>query len=135
MNKGLTPTEIAAEVDLPPSAANHWSCRGYYGTVSHNVRAVYQRYLGYFDGVPANLDPLPPAEAGRRYVELAGGAEALLAKAREAFEPRRLPLGGGARQPSRLRRPATTRRRASSRPTRSSRWATRRRARSGGTTC
>ena len=86
MNMGLTPTEIAAEVDLPPSAIDHWSCRGYYGTVSHNVRAVYQRYLGYFDGVPASLDPLPPAEAGSRYVELAGGPDALLAKAREAFE-------------------------------------------------
>ena len=86
MNKGLTPTEIAAEVELPPSAAEHWSCRGYYGTVSHNVRAVYQRYLGFFDGVPAHLDPVPPAEAARGYVELAGGADAMLARAREAFE-------------------------------------------------
>ena len=86
MNAGLTPTEIAAEVDLPPSARDHWSCRGYYGTVSHNVRAVYQRYLGYFDGMPAHLDPLPPTDAGRRYVDLAGGPEALLAKAREAHD-------------------------------------------------
>ena len=54
--------------------------------MSHNVRAVYQRYLGYFDGVPAHLDLLPPQEAGRRYVELAGGAEAALAAAREALE-------------------------------------------------
>ena len=58
MNDGLTPTEIAAEIELPPALAETWSCRGYYGTVSHNVRAVYQRYLGYFDGVPAHLDPL-----------------------------------------------------------------------------
>jgi alkyl sulfatase BDS1-like metallo-beta-lactamase superfamily hydrolase len=86
MNRGLTPTEIATEVEVPPSARAHWSCRGYYGTVSHNVRAVYQRYLGFFDGVPAHLDPLPPTELGRRYAELAGGADALLAKAREAFE-------------------------------------------------
>ena len=85
-NRGLTPTEIAAEVRLPPSLARTWSCRGYYGTVSHNVRAVYQRYLGFFDGNPAHLDPYPPAEAARRYVELAGGIEELLARARTAFK-------------------------------------------------
>ena len=59
--------------------------RDYYGTVNHNVKAVYQRYLGWFDGNPANLHSLPPVEAGKRYVELAGGADALLGKAREAF--------------------------------------------------
>jgi alkyl sulfatase BDS1-like metallo-beta-lactamase superfamily hydrolase len=85
-NKGLTPAEIAAHVTLPPSLARTWSCRGYYGTVSHNVRAVYQRYLGFFDGNPAHLDPLPPQDAARRYVELAGGMESLLAHARAAFE-------------------------------------------------
>lgn len=85
-NRGYTPTEIAAEVTLPPSLARSWSCRGYYGTVSHNVRAVYQRYLGFFDGNPAHLDPLPPEEAGRRYVQLAGGVEPLLVHARAAFE-------------------------------------------------
>jgi alkyl sulfatase BDS1-like metallo-beta-lactamase superfamily hydrolase len=84
-NRGLTPTEIAAEVRLPPSLEQTWSCRGYYGTVSHNVRAVYQRYLGFFDGNPAHLDPYPPAEAARRYVELAGGIDELLAQARTAF--------------------------------------------------
>jgi alkyl sulfatase BDS1-like metallo-beta-lactamase superfamily hydrolase len=86
MNKGLTPTEIAAEIEVPPALAETWSARGYYGTVSHNVRAVYQRYLGYFDGVPAHLDPLPLAEAARRYVELAGGAEAATAAVREALD-------------------------------------------------
>jgi alkyl sulfatase BDS1-like metallo-beta-lactamase superfamily hydrolase len=86
MNRGLTPAEIAAEVELPPSARRHWSCRGYYGTVSHNVRAVYQRYLGFFDGVPAHLDPVPPDEAARGYVELAGGFDAMLGKAKAAFE-------------------------------------------------
>lgn len=85
-NRGLTPTEIAAEVKLPPSLARSWSCRGYYGTVSHNVRAVYQRYLGFFDGNPAHLDPLPSEEAARRYVQLAGGMEPLLVHARAAFE-------------------------------------------------
>ncbi len=85
-NRGLTPTEIAAEVRLPPSLEQTWSCRGYYGTVSHNVRAVYQRYLGFFDGNPAHLDPYPPAEAAWRYVELAGGIDELLAQAHTAFK-------------------------------------------------
>jgi alkyl sulfatase BDS1-like metallo-beta-lactamase superfamily hydrolase len=85
-NKGFTPTEIAAEVTLPPSLARTWSCRGYYGTVSHNVRAVYQRYLGFFDGNPAHLDPHPPVDAAQRYVQLAGGMDTLLAHARAAFE-------------------------------------------------
>jgi alkyl sulfatase BDS1-like metallo-beta-lactamase superfamily hydrolase len=85
-NRGLTPTEIAAEISLPPSLARTWSCRGYYGTVSHNVRAVYQRYLGFFDGNPAHLDQHPPVEAARRYVELAGGIEPLLVNASDAFE-------------------------------------------------
>ena len=84
-NRGLTPTEIAAEVRLPPSLERTWSCRGYYGTVSHNMRAVYQRYLGFFDGNPAHLNPHPPVQAGQRYVDLAGGIEAMLASARRAF--------------------------------------------------
>ena len=59
------------------------STRDYYGTVNHNAKAVYQRYLGWFDGNPANLHPLPPVEAGRRYVELTGGADEVLRKARD----------------------------------------------------
>nr|WP_272886990.1 alkyl sulfatase dimerization domain-containing protein [Phenylobacterium aquaticum] len=85
-NHGLTPLEIAERMALPPSLAAEWHTRGYYGTLSHNTKAVYQRYLGWFDGNPANLHKHPPVEAGRRYVELAGGAEPLLAKARVAFE-------------------------------------------------
>jgi alkyl sulfatase BDS1-like metallo-beta-lactamase superfamily hydrolase len=84
-NHGLNPTEIAEALALPPSLAAEWHTRGYYGTLSHNAKAVYQRYLGWFDGNPANLHKLPPVEAARRYVDLAGGAEALLAKGREAF--------------------------------------------------
>jgi alkyl sulfatase BDS1-like metallo-beta-lactamase superfamily hydrolase len=85
-NHGLTPKEIAEELALPPTLAAEWHTRGYYGTLNHNAKAVYQRYLGWFDGNPANLHPLPPTEAGQRYVDLAGGAEALIAKARTAFE-------------------------------------------------
>ncbi len=85
-NHGLNPTEIAEAIRLPPTLAAEWHTRSYYGTLNHNAKAVYQRYLGWFDGNPANLHKHPPVEAGRRYVELAGGAEALIAKARAAFE-------------------------------------------------
>ena len=84
-NHGLTPLEIGEALKLPPTLAAEWHTRGYYGTLNHNAKAVYQRYLGWFDGNPANLHPHPPVEAGKRYVDLAGGPEALRAKAREAF--------------------------------------------------
>jgi len=84
-NHGLVPAEIAERMSLPPGLAAEWHTRSYYGTLNHNSKAVYQRYLGWFDGNPAHLYPHPPAEAGARYVALAGGAEALLAKARAAF--------------------------------------------------
>jgi alkyl sulfatase BDS1-like metallo-beta-lactamase superfamily hydrolase len=84
MNMGKTPTEIGDELQLPESLAKEWYNRGYYGTVSHNAKGVYDRYLGWFDGVPTNLNPLPVAEAARRYVELAGGPERMLAAGRSA---------------------------------------------------
>ena len=85
-NKGFTSLEIAEMLKLPSRLDRAWHNRGYYGSVSHDVKAVYQKYLGFFDGNPANLHPLPPVESGVKYVELAGGAVALLGKAREAFE-------------------------------------------------
>jgi alkyl sulfatase BDS1-like metallo-beta-lactamase superfamily hydrolase len=85
-NHGLTPTEIAEEIALPPTLASEWYTRGYYGTLNHNAKAVYQRYLGWFDGNPANLHPLPPVEAGKRYVEYMGGPISLLRKASEAYD-------------------------------------------------
>jgi alkyl sulfatase BDS1-like metallo-beta-lactamase superfamily hydrolase len=85
-NHGYTPVEIAEQIEFPPGLAKEWSLRGYYGTVNHNVKATYVKYLGWFDGNPANLHVLPPEEAGRKYVELAGGADALLRQAREAFD-------------------------------------------------
>jgi alkyl sulfatase BDS1-like metallo-beta-lactamase superfamily hydrolase len=63
MNKGWRPAEIAEAMDLPPDLAREWSVRGYYGTISHNAKAVYQRYLSWYDGNPANLNPLPPVRA------------------------------------------------------------------------
>ena len=86
LNKGYVGAEIAERLELPPSLEQEWSCRGYYGSVNHNLKAVYQRYLGWFDGNPAHLWPHPPEEAGARYVELAGGAGPLLEHARAAFE-------------------------------------------------
>jgi alkyl sulfatase BDS1-like metallo-beta-lactamase superfamily hydrolase len=84
-NHGYTPSEIAEMVELPEELNRHWGLRGYYGTVNHNVKATYVKYLGWFDGNPANLHTLPPAEAAAKYVEFMGGADAVLAKAREAF--------------------------------------------------
>ncbi len=85
-NTGMTPGEIAETIELPSSLRQSFYNRGYYGTVKHNARAVYQGYLGWYDGNPANLDPLPPEEAGKRYVESMGGAAAVLEKARAAYE-------------------------------------------------
>ncbi|WP_340267927.1 alkyl/aryl-sulfatase [Sphingobium mellinum] len=84
MNMGETPTEIGDELQLPESLAKEWYNRGYYGTVSHNAKGVYDRYLGWFDGVPANLNPLPTDEAAKRYVKLAGGPEKMLAAGQAA---------------------------------------------------
>ena len=85
-NKGLTPGEIAEALQLPESLSSSFSNRGYYGSLRHNVKAVYQAYLGWYDANPANLDPLPPQAAGERYIEMMGGAEAVLKKARTYFE-------------------------------------------------
>ena len=85
LNKGYVAGEIAEMLELPPELEQEWHCRSYYGSVNHNLKAVYQRYLGWFDGNPAHLWPHPPQAAGERYVALAGGAEALLSHAREAF--------------------------------------------------
>lgn len=85
-NLGLTPKEISEEMKLPASLAGEFSVRGYYGTLSHNVKAVYQRYFGWYDGNPAHLHPLPPTEAGKRYVEFMGGADNLLQMAQKAYD-------------------------------------------------
>ena len=86
MNKGLVGAEIAEELQLPPALDGEWHCRGYYGSVSHNTKAIYQRYMGWFDGNPAHLWAHPPEAAARRYVEFMGGADAVLERARAAFD-------------------------------------------------
>jgi alkyl sulfatase BDS1-like metallo-beta-lactamase superfamily hydrolase len=85
MNHGLTATEIAETIRLPKSLDGAWHARGYYGHIRHNVKAIYQKYLGWYDANPANLDPLPPADSGRKYVEYMGGADAILARAARDF--------------------------------------------------
>jgi alkyl sulfatase BDS1-like metallo-beta-lactamase superfamily hydrolase len=85
MNHGLTASEIAETVRLPKSLEGAWHTRGYYGHIRHNVKAIYQKYLGWYDANPVHLDALPPVEAGKKYVDYMGGAEALLARARKDF--------------------------------------------------
>jgi alkyl sulfatase BDS1-like metallo-beta-lactamase superfamily hydrolase len=84
-NHGYTMLEIPELIRLPEELLQAWYNRGYYGSINHNVKAVYQRYLGFFDGNPANLHPLPPEEASKKYVAFMGGADATLEKARQAF--------------------------------------------------
>lgn len=86
MNKGYTAAEIAEVIALPENLASKWYNRGYYGTMSHNSKAIYQRYLGWFDGNPANLNPWPPEESGKRYVAAMGGARKALKVAQKAFD-------------------------------------------------
>lgn len=86
MSHGRTPDEIAAELMLPNRLARQWFARGYYGAVAHNVRAVYAHYLGPYDGNPARLHALAPEEAGRKYVEYMGGADAVVQRARADFD-------------------------------------------------
>ncbi|MCS5636805.1 MAG: MBL fold metallo-hydrolase [Myxococcota bacterium] len=84
-NSGLTPREIAETLELPASLGQRWYNRDYYGTVRHNSKATYQYYLGWFDGNPARLSPLPPVEGARRYVEWMGGADAMIQKGKSAL--------------------------------------------------
>src|SRR5215831_4861474 len=85
MNHGLTASEIAETIRLPESLEGAWHTRGYYGHIRHNVKAIYQKYLGWYDANPVHLDPLPPAAAGKKYVDYMGGADALLMRARQDF--------------------------------------------------
>jgi alkyl sulfatase BDS1-like metallo-beta-lactamase superfamily hydrolase len=84
-NEGYTPAEIAETLHMPASLQQEWSTRGYYGTLRHNAKAVYQKSLGWYDANPANLDPLPPVENARKSVEYMGGADAVIARARADF--------------------------------------------------
>ena len=86
MNRGETPAEIAEGLTQPPTLAADWFNHGYYGTYSHNAKAIYQFYLGWYDAVPANLDPLPPIERAKRMVAAIGGAGKVFTQARAAMD-------------------------------------------------
>ncbi|KAL1903872.1 hypothetical protein Sste5344_010426 [Sporothrix stenoceras] len=83
MNLGKTGIEIAETMVLPPALSRAWHCRGFYGSLSHNVKGIYQKYMTWFDGNPAHLWQYPPKEEGARYVECFGGVEPLCTKAEE----------------------------------------------------
>ena len=85
-SQGLTPREIAETIELPKSLAANFADRGYYGTLKHNAKAVYQFYFGWFDGNPANLDPLPPEPLGEHYVAAIGGPQQVLKLAQTAYD-------------------------------------------------
>ena len=85
-NAGYTPREISEQIELPPTLSNFFSNRGYYGTLQHNSKAVYQAYFGWYDGNPANLNPLPPRSSAIRYIDYMGGADQVLTKAKTSFD-------------------------------------------------
>ena len=82
---GHTPREIADLLEMPEALRTSFSNRGYYGTLKHNAKAVYQKYFGWYDGNPANLDPLPPQMSAERYVRMMGGSDAIMEDARTDF--------------------------------------------------
>jgi alkyl sulfatase BDS1-like metallo-beta-lactamase superfamily hydrolase len=86
INAGYTPREIADMIKLPKSLESCFGARGYYGDLRHNTKAVYQFYMGFYDGNPANLNPLPPQESAKRYLDLIGGADKAISAARAAFD-------------------------------------------------
>lgn len=86
MNQGYNGAEIAEMIKLPPELENFWPNRGYYGTLKHNSRAIYQRYMGWYDGNPSDLDDLPPEPAAKKYVEYMGGEDAVLKRAQADFD-------------------------------------------------
>ena len=88
LNQGHTGAEIAETLQMPPALEAAWHTHGYYGSVSHNVKAIYQRYMGWFDGNPARLWPHPPEALASRYVEAIGGIDRVVELAQQAFDIR-----------------------------------------------
>ena len=85
-NSGMTAEEIAETIELPESLQTNFSNRGYYGTVKHNSKAVYQAYLGWYNAIPANLDKLPMEQSASKYISMMGGAAVVIEKAQQSFE-------------------------------------------------
>jgi hypothetical protein len=104
MNAGYTDREIAEQVRLPASLSARWFNHGYYGTMMHNSRAIYQRYMGWYDGNPANLNPLPPAEEGDALRARHGRRRSRACRRPARVRRRRLSLGRARAQQSRVRK-------------------------------
>ncbi|WP_323117232.1 alkyl sulfatase dimerization domain-containing protein, partial [Klebsiella quasivariicola] len=83
---GYTGEEISEQITLPPELNDFWPNRGYYGTLRHNSRAIYQRYMGWYSGNPSDLDNLPPEMVGPKYIEFMGGEQEVLKKAKASFD-------------------------------------------------
>jgi len=86
MNHGYNGEEISEMIKLPASLENNWATRGYYGTLRHNSRAVYQRYMGWYNGNPSDLNNLPQTEVAEKYVEFMGGEQQVIEKAQLSFD-------------------------------------------------
>lgn len=86
INQGYTSDEISNMIELPEKLAKNWYTRQYYGTVAHNSKAVYQRYMGWYDANPVNLDPLTPTESAKKWVEYMGDTDEVLRKAKADFD-------------------------------------------------
>lgn len=86
INQGHTGAEIAEMIELPPQLARSWHTHGYYGSVSHNVKAIYQRYMGWFDGSPGRLWQHPPEAQAQRYVSAIGGIDRVVDLAQQAYD-------------------------------------------------
>ena len=86
INLGLVPAEISRTLRLPDRLNKVWYTRQYYGTLSHNVKAVYQKYMGWYDANPVNLDPLTPEAEAKKWTEYLGDVDAVLEKARADFD-------------------------------------------------
>lgn len=86
INQGYTSDEISNMIELPDDLASHWYTRQYYGTVAHNAKAVYQKYIGWYDGNPAHLNPLAPTESAKKWVEYLGDTDKVLEMAKKDFD-------------------------------------------------
>lgn len=86
INQGYTSDEISNMIELPEALAKNWYTRQYYGTVAHNAKAVYQKYMGWYDANPVHLNPLPPTESAQKWVEYLGDTDEVLRKAKEDFD-------------------------------------------------
>ena len=104
LNQGYTSDEISNMIELPEALEKNWYTRQYYGTVAHNSKAVYQKYMGWYDANPVNLNPLTPTESAKKWVEYLGDTDQVLRHGESRLRQGRIPVGGGDHQCDRIRR-------------------------------